>query len=320
MPRRETRESETKRHHERESSLKRSRRDGKLATKRTSNNHNFNSGGLADRDQKHHRRLQGALPLEAPLAPDSKIGIELDKKTDELHNGTKHSSDPTEVPRPQSYLQHNEHGSAGQGGGSFIRRTTERGWWRDSKDQSGDKSVGKRGPHDMEQRNERAQAGVDDKNIWRHDGFLELEAEAPPPARNWPAFREKKMSVDSGNAGMEVMESARLHNLDCPSSRSKIREERGGHNSRDLDRPFTGDQAPIHRGTEQRVGFPSRERFGSGGSFRGRDRFTGRNGERNQYPLHVEKWKHDLFDEANTSLTSKNEDDQIAKVEALLAL
>jgi hypothetical protein len=32
-----------------------------------------------------------------------------------------------------------------------------------------------------------------------------------------------------------------------------------------------------------------------------------------------EKWKHDLFDDANKSPTTKNEEDQIAKIERLLA-
>ncbi|KAK9109750.1 hypothetical protein Sjap_017810 [Stephania japonica] len=35
--------------------------------------------------------------------------------------------------------------------------------------------------------------------------------------------------------------------------------------------------------------------------------------------VRAEKWKHDMFDEANRSPTPKNEDDQIAKIEALLA-
>lgn len=34
----------------------------------------------------------------------------------------------------------------------------------------------------------------------------------------------------------------------------------------------------------------------------------------------VDKWKHDMFDEVNQSPTSKNEEDHVAKVEALLAL
>ncbi|KAK9085783.1 hypothetical protein Sjap_026194 [Stephania japonica] len=80
--------------------------------------------------------------------------------------------------------------------------------------------------------------------------------------------------------------------------------------------------ASHYRGERQRVGFPSRDRFTGNDGSRGRDRFNGRNGELNQYrppTVRAEKWKHDMFDEANRSPTPKNEDDQIAKIEALLA-
>ncbi|MQL92678.1 hypothetical protein Taro_025313 [Colocasia esculenta] len=74
-------------------------------------------------------------------------------------------------------------------------------------------------------------------------------------------------------------------------------------------------------GEAQRAGYQSRERFGCGGAVRGRDRYNGRYGERiqNQVGGSQDRWKHDLFDEANRSPTPKNEEDEIAKVEALLA-
>lgn len=67
-------------------------------------------GEQTDRDQKHHRRLQDAIPLEAPLASDSKreneaVSKEADKKPEEHREGSKRSSDPTEVPRSRSYFQ-----------------------------------------------------------------------------------------------------------------------------------------------------------------------------------------------------------------------
>lgn len=58
--------------------------------------------------------------------------------------------------------------------------------------------------------------------------------------------------------------------------------------------------------------FQSRDRYGDS-SFRGRDRFNGQSGGR------ADKWKHDLYDETNNNQTSNKEEDQIAKVEALLA-
>ncbi|KAF8410220.1 hypothetical protein HHK36_002743 [Tetracentron sinense] len=392
------------------SSPKRARRDGKPATERTSSNHNLDTGNLTDRDQGHRRRLQDALPLEAPLAADSKVGTdvaktELDKKTSGLHDGTKHSSGRAEVPRSRSYnldtgnltdrdqrhrrrlqdplppeaplvadskmvtevakteldkktsgLHDDTKHSSDQtevprvldmiqelsqvgevplltcvglrhSTDSVAMKETEHGRRSDSKDQSGARAVDKMGPYDMEQRDERTQTRVDDNSIWRHDGFFQLEADAPPPARKRPAFREKKVPVDPENSSIAVSESIRPSHLDRPLSGNERREERGGRYSRDLgrlDRPLTGERAPPRRGEEQRVGFPSRERSSGGSGFRGRERLIGRHGERNQYSstphFRVEKWKHDLFDEANRSPTPKNEEDQIAKVEALLAL
>ncbi|KAG7014940.1 hypothetical protein SDJN02_22571, partial [Cucurbita argyrosperma subsp. argyrosperma] len=58
---------------------------------------------------------------------------------------------------------------------------------------------------------------------------------------------------------------------------------------------------------------------GGGGNYRGRDRFSERKGYRAGGSTRVEKRKHDLFHEANRSPTPKNEEDQISKVEALLA-
>ncbi len=91
-------------------SPKKSRRDGKPETERVPSNTNLDVGDHADRDQRHRRRLQDALPLEAPLAPDSKrengaVSKESDKKPDEHREGSKHSSDPTEASRPRSFFQ-----------------------------------------------------------------------------------------------------------------------------------------------------------------------------------------------------------------------
>lgn len=190
------------------------------------------------------------------------------------------------------------------------------------------------GDLDIQKRDEKVQARADDKSVWRHDGFYELQADAPP-SRKRPAFREKKFSPEDGNAtSATATESAKQSHVDRSNLSGARREERGdyrSHGSDKLKRTFTeanersartGDEGP-RRGEMQSGGYSSRDRFRNGGGFRGRDRFNGRYGETNQNRqggLHVEKWKHDLFDEANKSPNSKNEEDQIAKVEALLAL
>ncbi|KAK9286284.1 hypothetical protein L1049_014674 [Liquidambar formosana] len=340
MSRREGRDSDSKRHRskfDREPSPKRSRRDGKPATERIPSNPSLDIGDHTERNQKHRQRLQDALPLETPLPPDSKVETgavskESDKKTsglkepDEntsgLHIGTKHSTDPTEVPRSRSYFQHDERGNAGQVGRNFSRRaTTERGWWRDSKDQHSEREVNKTGNYETQQRDEKSQARRDDNRVWRHDGFFEMEADPALPARKRPAFREKKNPADSENVEKAATEPVKPNRSDRPALGSERREEREGRNSRHLDRtekPFVGDRVPPNRGEAQRAG-PSRERYGGGGgNYRGRDRFNGRQGYHSSG--RVEKWKHDLYDESTRSPPPKNEEDQIAKVEALLAL
>ncbi|MCL7040714.1 hypothetical protein MKW94_028783, partial [Papaver nudicaule] len=50
------------------------------------------------------------------------------------------------------------------------------------------------------------------------------------------------------------------------------------------------------------------------------ERHEERNGHHSQTnSFKAEKWKHDLYDEANKSPTAKNEEEQIAKVQALLS-
>lgn len=186
----------------------------------------------------------------------------------------------------------------------------------DPKEQSRDRFRDKVEPH---------KPRGDDK-AWRHDGFYELETEAPP-ARKRPAFREKKPEAPAETAaaanGTEV--------VTLPAAR---REERGhysrGPENRPDNRPAPrpeernlkrGDES-FHRGEMHRGGYQPRERFGGGG-MKGRDRINGRYGDRStQRPggFQVDKWKHDLFEEANRSPPPKNEEEQIAKIEALLAL
>lgn len=217
---------------------------------------------------------------------------------------------------------------------SFLILLAERGRWSDSKDRSGDRVGDKMTVHDTQKSDANIQAQSDDNTVWCHDGFFELQADAPL-LRKRPAFREKKLSPELVNtAGAIATESAKPSHLNRSVMGSARREERGGyylHGSDKAERSFkeanernarAGDGGP-RRGEIQRVGYLSRERFSTGGGFRGRERFNGRYGERNQDRqggFHVEKWKHDLYDEANRSPTPKNEEDQIAKVEALLAL
>ncbi|GLU09050.1 hypothetical protein SLE2022_259290 [Rubroshorea leprosula] len=332
MSRRDGRDSDSRRHSSGFDRELRSRRDGKPGTERVPRNGDV--GEHADRDQKQRRRLQDAVPLEAQETPDSKVGNEdvgmhPEKKHDALdHEGVKRSSHPTEVPRSRSYFQHDERGNAAQVGRSFGHRAApERGWWRDSRDHH-DERAAKR--YDKRQRDEKPEGKEDDEGNWRHDRFFETEANPPPPpppppaARKRPAFREKKTAGDSENADKASIEPEKVSRFHQPVSLSERREDRD-QNPRHSDRherPSAADRV-LNRGEVQRSEFSSRERHGRGGggddNFRERDRFTGRQGGFRSSGTRAEKWKHDLFDEASKSPPRKNEEDQIAKVEALLA-
>ncbi|KDP44496.1 hypothetical protein JCGZ_16329 [Jatropha curcas] len=323
---RDDRDSDSRRRRsgfDREPSPKKSRRDGKPETGRVTSKTNLDVEDHTDRDQKHRRRLQDALPLEAPSAPDPKsesgaVSKESEKKTNGHHEGSKHFSDPTEVPRSRSYFQHDERGNAGQVGQSFGRRAATERQWRDSKDDRNERAMDKSSTYDSRRRDEKSQTKGDD-NVWRHDGFFKMETEPPPPARKRPAFREKKMPADFEKTEKAATESARPGPPDRPTSVNERREERD-RNPRHSDRserPLLADKKEAQRG-----GLFSKERYnsagGRGGNYRGRERFSGRQGYRTS-GTRLEKWKHDLFDEANKSPNAKNEEDQIAKVEELLA-
>ncbi|KAG4114029.1 hypothetical protein ERO13_D12G020000v2 [Gossypium hirsutum] len=333
MSRREGRDSDSRRHRsgfDREPSPKRSRRDGKPQTERQVSSADV--GDRPDQEEKQRRRLQDAVPLEAaPTPPDSSkietviVGKDSDRKNNGQHEGTKHSSDPTEVPRSRSYFQHDERGIAAQAGRSYGRRVAsergERGWWRDAKDHHSERETR---TYDTRQRDEKPQARGDSKDDWRHDRFFEMEADPPaqpPPSRKRPAFSEKKIPAAAQSADLTTKESEKSSHSSHHVLGSERRVDRDRH-PRHLDRPdrlTAGDQAPSRR-EAPRGGFLSHERHGGGGgsNFRGRDRFSGRQGYRSGGPR-VEKWKHDLYDEANKSPPRKNEEDQIAKVESLLA-
>ncbi|XP_022869199.1 nuclear speckle splicing regulatory protein 1-like isoform X1 [Olea europaea var. sylvestris] len=320
MSRREDRNFDSKRHRsrfDREPSPKRSRRDGKPGTERPPADIDFDKDHL-DRGQKHQRRLQDALPLEAPSAQGSKVETqavskEAENKTNGHREGTKHSSDPTKIPRSESYFQHDDRRSAGQVGRSFSRRTdTEHGWRRDPKEQHSDRMEKKAVSSDKLQKEEKAKDNGEDNRVWRHDGYFEMEADPKPYVRKRPSFREQKIPADPEKTDKAITNP---QDLQVDNVRRGERE----NVSRNYDRPERSfmKEREAKRGEAWR-GNSSRERYGNSSGFRGRDRL----GTRQSYrPTggRVEKWKHDLYEESNRSPTQKNEEDQIAKIEALLA-
>jgi hypothetical protein len=169
-------------------------------------------------------------------------------------------------------------------------------------------------------------------STWKHDGFFQLEEEAPLAKRR-PPFQETKMTQVQESAPSVTELDSRSRKPDQPgTTAAMMREERTSYHSWGFEnrRPFvrTEDRSfrrafPEHRRDGLRHGYDSRGRFPGRGQM-DRDRFHNPDGWRsNKYQAtsdQGEKWKHGLYDQTNRSPAPKNEEEQIAKVEALLAL
>ncbi|XP_020234681.1 uncharacterized protein LOC109814623 [Cajanus cajan] len=246
-----------------------------------------------EHEHEHEHQHQPPLPKQQSTS--------LHSKPNDRHESPKHA------------LQHDERDSSGQvGRSSGQRKAGERGWWKDSRNHLNERT---QTSHGREERDERSQAKLDDNTFQRRDGFSERKDEPPPTSRKRPAFREKKIPADSGDANLAAVVEVKSSQIE----RNDRKEERGSNLHR-LDRPekrFADDRAP-NKGEARRDGFPSRGRYGGNDSYKGRDKFNGRQGYRPGY-IRTEKWKHDLYQEVNKDPIPQNEDDQIAKLEALLA-
>ncbi|KAJ8572432.1 hypothetical protein K7X08_008943 [Anisodus acutangulus] len=333
--RREGRDSNSKRHRSRfdqEPSPKRSRKHSRQETEGPpTSTHNLDGGNNSERDLKHHRRLQDAVPLDAPSAQDSKsertarkpfenvtvkddgIKESCDPNEGSRHRSSKHSSNPSEVPRSTSFFQHDERGSAGQvDRSSRHKAATERGWWKDAREPSNRATT-----NDKQMNDEKSKVSGRQNDVWRHDRYFEVKEDPNPPVKK-RSFREEKIPVSTEKVEIAATELVKP-NPSHPEVDGGRKNERADHMSRHpgrYERPFTGERN-ANRGETWRGKFPSRDGNYGNGDYRGRDRFNSRQG---QHPSKVvEKWKHDLYDEANKSPTPKNEEDQIAKIEALLA-
>lgn len=139
-----------------------------------------------------------------------------------------------------------------------------------------------------------------------------MEANPNLSTRRRAAFREQKIPSDPERTnkftdGPEML-NPRDHATD--SGRRNDRGRNSRYNDR-VERAVAG-QRESNKAESWRGSFPSGERSNANSRYRGGDGLSARQGGR------VEKWKHDLFDEANKSPPRKNEDDQLSKIEALL--
>ncbi|KAF8673670.1 hypothetical protein HU200_048417 [Digitaria exilis] len=322
--RREGRDSHGRRHHSssrsrRDDPSPRRRRDDRRHESARHRSRDEESAKVSDRDQKRNRDAEqrdDPPNAESKSVSDAKNGPS--NRHERSPRGTKRFSESREPWRPRSSYKHNERGSAGQGGRLYDRQASGYGRQRDQKEHLADRDKQKDAGHTLQGKVEQD----DGDSTWRHDGFFQLEEEAPL-AKKRPTFQEMKMQ-DSAATGVDMDSGSRKP--DQPGPTSAIREERRSYHLRGFGnhRPFV---RPDDRGF--RRGFPD-HRSDSRGRFPGRggvdrDRFSNPYGGRgNAYNQssgdQEEKWKHDLYDQSNSSPPPKTEEEQIAKVEALLAL
>lgn len=329
---RDARDSHGKRLHsrfDREPSPKKLKRDEKPEVNPTHSSHRHRSVADAPRHEQKQQSARDDVLKALPEAPTvSSIPVfqnektSLERKIDKPPVGTQHTSDNREVPRSRSFYQHDDRSGTGQGGLNLSRRPTDQRRWNDKAREEA---------NDQPKKDDRPQTRADEKaSVWRHDRFRAVES--APPVRKRPAFSEKKMQsepeIDASATGMDKPKMLSVRNP--REFAGQKTEEKGGFYPRPLDRSLEKldrrerrvDSVHV-RGEPQRGidGDQSRERYGG---MRGRnDRFGVRSNEREPNSaggFEAEKWKHDLFDEANRSPPPKNEEEQIAKVEALLAL
>ncbi|XP_061373874.1 uncharacterized protein LOC133316167 isoform X2 [Gastrolobium bilobum] len=307
------RDSDSKRRHskfDREPSPKRYRRDGKQERERERDRVTTNGGGG---DHNHMDRDQRNLPVSHHSKQEPSDAAHKKSNSNDHYEPPKHSS---QQPRSRSFYQ-DEQGTTGQVGRSTGRREASGKASTQIKENNQRVETSQSG----EQRGENSEAKLDD-NFQRRDGFSERKDVPPSTMRKRPAFREKKIPADSGDANPAATVSVKSSHTDHPPEKNERKEERSS-NPRHLDRPEkqNADNRVPNKSEARRDGFSSRVRYGNGGgnsNYRGRDNFNGRQGY-NPVKTQTEKWKHDLYQEVNKDPTPKSEDDQIAKLEALLA-
>ncbi|KAK3150790.1 hypothetical protein QOZ80_3AG0237810 [Eleusine coracana subsp. coracana] len=338
--RHEGRDSHRRRHH----SSSRSRRgDPSPRRRRDDRRHESDRGHhksqdeegvrVADRDQKRNKDVVGGDgALNDEVKSLSHVKDDPPARRDRSPRGTKRFSESRESRQSQSFFQHDERRNAGQGGRRYDHKTSDHGRKRDEKEHLVDRHKEKASGDNLLVNVEQDHQQKDGDSTWKHDGFFQLEEEAPLAKRR-PPFQEMKMSVEEESAPSVSELDSKSGKPDRPGTTAAMaREERthyrsqgfGNHRAfvRPDDQSFRRGFAD-HRSDGHRPGYDSRGRFPGRGRM-DRDRFHNPNGWRsNEYQAtsdQGEKWKHDLYDQTNGSPTPKTEEEQIAKVEALLAL
>ncbi|KAM3230334.1 hypothetical protein ACQJBY_060869 [Aegilops geniculata] len=317
-------------------SPRRRRDDRRHESERSQHRRQAEEGGddAGDRDERRNRPLQDPLARRDDPDPVRGEGKPPPSDAKEDHHarhersprGTKRFSETREAWRPRSsFFQHDERERAGQGGRHYGRQ--DYGRQRDQNEHLDDRDRHKSEGHGLQEKFGQPQQHSDVDSTWKHDGFFKLQEDAPVAKRR-PGFKEMRMPLEGQESAPAVTEpNSRSRIPDQPGWTSGMGEESRNYHSREFIRPDDRDTRrgfSDYRGAGQRNGYDPRGRFAGRGG-RGRDRFDyqygGRSNMHEEAGDHqTEKWKHDLYDETNSTPAPMTEEEQIAKVEALLAL
>ncbi|KAJ4820129.1 hypothetical protein LUZ62_032695 [Rhynchospora pubera] len=326
MDRTDDRDSHFRRRHsrrERTPSPKRLRRDRESERERDERRHR----DLGRFDKNNSRETERSREVKSAEVKGSIDGLKDSSGTKD--NGPSDvdrlNSDPKEFARSKIYLQHDDRGSSGQVVQIHIRHDADKTRSNLKEHRSGEKSNVKTEIEMKHTSKKKADSG------WDHDRFVQPDLDL---------LSEKKRPVEP-ELGLKTP-NAEHKSSDFANIDKKKNDTRDDRFSRRDDRVVSRENLPrswrVDRFTRREGGFNRgngtgngngvqrndfRDRFRGRGPPRGRDRYNGprlRDGHQQQQTsgAQTDKWKHDKYEEANQSLN--NEEDQIAKVEALLAL
>ncbi|KAJ1686967.1 hypothetical protein LUZ63_018357 [Rhynchospora breviuscula] len=326
MDRSDDRDSHFRRRHsrrERTPSPKRFRRDRERDERRNRDLGRFDSSGHDLKHKNNSRETERSRDIKSAEVKGSIDGLKDSSGTKD--NGPSDvdrlNSDPKEFARSKIYLQHDDRGSSGQVVQIHIRHDADKTRSNLKEHRSGEESNEKTEIEVKHTSKKKADSG------WDHDRFVQPDLDLLSEKKR---LVEPELGLKRPNAEQKSSDFANIDEkkTDTRDDRFSRRDDRVVSRE-NLPRSWRDDRfarrgGGFNRGNGNGVHRNDfRDRFRGQGPPRGRDRYNGprlRDGHQQQQTsgVQTDRWKHDKYEEANQSLN--NEEDQIAKVEALLAL
>ncbi|KAJ3673968.1 hypothetical protein LUZ60_005960 [Juncus effusus] len=304
MSRREDRDRRTRFRPEREPSPKRSRRDREREEKRTTERSYYPKNRALNSSSSFDLRRENK-PKETERLNDSKRPIDGSKAGSE--SKIEGASDPKDFAHSKFYFQHDDQGR--QGGRVHIHHETDNGRSELKESKSEDKS------------SEKMKEKKNDESAWTHDRYLELEYDRylelvsnSKPINQRPSFTEKKMKEPySSSLNAAKNEERNAYNNNYNFERRGKSFGRGNRNGIRIGN-INGNRIGNRRNGNENKNWRGNGNLG----FRGPIRGIGERNLEQRNEVQNEKWKHDKYEQLSKR-NPVNEEEQISKIEALLA-